>query len=186
MARAFVSIGSNINPADNVRDALIALSRYTHVAAVSTVYLTEPETRRDQPAFYNCVVAVDTVLDPGRLKYNVLRRIESDLGRERTSDKHAPRTIDLDLILYDDLMLNAGDLVVPDPELANRAFLIVPLKELAPDLVMPGTSSKVSQLALGLPCDGMQPLEDYTARLKTEARHATGMEPQQKCRVSSR
>jgi 2-amino-4-hydroxy-6-hydroxymethyldihydropteridine diphosphokinase len=186
MARAFVAVGSNIDPAGNVRNAVRLLARHTRIVAVSTVYLTEPEARPDQPPFYNCVVAIDTDLDPITLKYEVLRCIESDLGRKRTSDKHAPRTIDLDLILYDDLVLQAGDLVIPDPELAKRAFLTLPLNELAPDLMIPGTSSKVSELAMGRFSDGMLPLEDYTARLKIESRSVMGMISPATARTSAR
>jgi 2-amino-4-hydroxy-6-hydroxymethyldihydropteridine diphosphokinase len=167
-ARAFIAVGSNISPVENVRAALLALAREEQVVAVSTIYQTEPEGRPDQPDFYNCVAEIKTEKTPEALKYEVLRRIETGLGRQRTSDKFAPRTIDLDLMLYDNLILITDRLVLPDPEIASRPFLAACLSELAPDLILPGTTSRVAELAVCLPQDNMHPLEDYTARLKSD------------------
>jgi 2-amino-4-hydroxy-6-hydroxymethyldihydropteridine diphosphokinase len=172
MDRAFVAVGSNINPPENVRAALRALALHTPIVAISTVYRTEPEGRSGQASFYNCVVEIRTEMRPHELKFRVLRRIEADLGRQRTADKNAPRTIDLDLILYGDLVLNTDDLVLPDPQVAHRPFLAVPLSELAPDLKLPGTTSKMAELAARLPSDKLCPLTAYTGRLRTEIKHA--------------
>jgi len=170
MARAFVAVGSNIKPAANVRAALRAIALHAPIIAISTVYRTEPEGRPGQPSFYNCVVEIRTKMRPQELKSRVLRRIEADLGRRRTADKFAPRTIDLDLILYDDLVLDTGELVLPDPLIARRPFLAVPLSELAPDLKLPGTASTMAKLAAKLPLDKMRPLAAYTRRLRSEVR----------------
>lgn len=168
MARAFVAVGSNIKPAVNVRAAIRALAERAHVMAVSTVYCTEPEGPPGQPPFYNCIVELSTGIPAHELKFQVLRRIESELGRQRTSDKYAARTIDLDLVLYDDLILNAEGLVLPDPDIAVRSFLAVPLSELAPDLTLPGTAARIAELAAALPTDKMRPLRSYTAHLKRQ------------------
>jgi dihydroneopterin aldolase/2-amino-4-hydroxy-6-hydroxymethyldihydropteridine diphosphokinase len=167
-ARAFIAVGSNISPEENVRAALLALARQEQIVAVSTIYRTKPEGRPDQPDFYNCVVEIKTEKTPEALKYQVLRRIEADLGRQRTLDKFAPRTIDLDLVLYDNLVLNTDSLVLPDPEIASRHFLARCLYELAPDLTLPGTTSRVAELSACLPQDNIYPLEDYTANIKSE------------------
>ena len=167
-ARTFIAVGSNISPEENVRAALLALARQEQIVAVSTIYQTEPEGRPDQPDFYNCVVEIKTEKTPEALKYQVLRRIEADLGRQRTLDKFAPRTIDLDLMLYDNLILHTDRLVLPDPDIASRSFLAACLSELAPDLTLPGTTSRVAKLSACLPQDNMHPLEDYTARIKSE------------------
>ena len=171
-ARAFIAVGSNINPEENVRAALLALAAQEAIVAVSTIYRTEPEGRPGQPDFYNCVVEIRTETTPKALKYRVLRRIEAGLGRQRSADKFAPRTIDLDLILYDDLILRTDDLVIPDPEIACRSFLASCLGELAPDLMLPGTALGVAKLAAGLSQDNMHPLSGYTARIKREIRSA--------------
>ncbi len=166
MPRAFVALGSNIDPEENIRAAVIALARHVRIAAISTVYLTGPEGRPGQPPFYNAVVEIETDRSPEELKFQVLRRIEADLGRERTADTYAPRTIDLDLVLHGDLVPHADGLELPDPRIADRPFLAIPLSELAPDLELPGTGLRMEDLAARLPRDGMQPLPEYTARLR--------------------
>jgi 2-amino-4-hydroxy-6-hydroxymethyldihydropteridine diphosphokinase len=166
MAHAFISIGSNIDPTVNVRAAVQALAESVRIARISTVYLSEAEGSLPQPRFYNCVVEVRTELQPAYLKFKVLRRIEAELGRCRTGDRYAPRTIDLDLILYDDVVLNTDGIVLPDPEIARRPFLAVPLSELDPDRVIPGTVASVSEIAGGLAQSALQPLDSYTASLR--------------------
>lgn len=164
-----MSIGSNIRPRENVRAAIRSLAEQTEVVAVSPVYLSEPEGPSGQPFFLNCVVEIDTDLGPQELKTEVLRQIETGLGRQRTSDKYAPRTIDLDLILYDDLVLKTGDLTLPDPGIGQKAFLAVPLSDLSPGLKLPGESSvTMAKLAASFPSDKLRPQKAYTARLIEE------------------
>jgi 2-amino-4-hydroxy-6-hydroxymethyldihydropteridine diphosphokinase len=139
MARAFIGVGSNIEPAKNVQAAIRLLTARARIVAISTVYSTEPEGRPCQPPFYNCVVEIRTDAPPAVLKEELLRRIEADLGRVRTEDRFAPRPIDLDLILYDDLVLETDDITLPAPEIAHRSFLVMALCELAPELVLPGS-----------------------------------------------
>jgi dihydroneopterin aldolase/2-amino-4-hydroxy-6-hydroxymethyldihydropteridine diphosphokinase len=171
VARAFVSVGSNINPAENVRKAIHRLALQVHVVRISTVYLTEAEGRPEQPPYYNCVVEIDTEAPPVKLKYQVLRCIEEDLGRERSEDKYAPRTIDLDLIVYDDLVMETNDLTLPDPQILHRPFLSIPLHELAPELTLPGLGLRIEEAVARLPQGSMKPLEDYTERLRRAIRH---------------
>jgi 2-amino-4-hydroxy-6-hydroxymethyldihydropteridine diphosphokinase len=168
LARAFVAIGSNIDPAFHVRASLRALRAHVPVTAISTVYCTEAENRPEQPPFYNCVVEIDFQISPTELKFNVLRPIEETLGRRRTSDKYDSRSIDLDLIIYGDLIRNDSELLLPDPEIANRFFLAAPLAELAPELLLPGTGVRVSDLAARLAGDKALPLLQYTAELRAE------------------
>lgn len=168
MTRAFVGIGSNIEPEKNMKEALHLLKKQVSLQAISTVYLTEPIGPTIQPPFYNCVIEIATQLQPQELKYTVLRRIEDVLGRKRTSDKFAPRTIDLDLLLYDDLAMTLDDWTIPDPDIVRRPFLAVALHELAPGLVLPGSNASVDEAAATLPRDGMQPLTTYTDFLRKE------------------
>jgi len=167
MARAFVGVGSNLDPAHNVPRALAALAGKVRVRGISTFYRTPAEGRPEQPLFYNGVVEIATELAPAALK-QVLRGIEQELGRQRTADKYAPRTIDLDLLLYDDLAGSQPGLTLPDPEIAARPFLAWPLAELDPGLVLPGTGTLVAQLARRLGRAEMEPLAELTARLRRE------------------
>src|SRR5262245_53443950 len=98
MTRAFIGVGSNIAPEENIREALRRLTQSVHVVSISTFYREPAIDRPEDPDFYNGVVAIDTDLPPGKLKGAVLRRIEAALGRRRSADKYAARTIDLDLL----------------------------------------------------------------------------------------
>ncbi len=171
MARIFVSVGSNIEPGENVRKAVHLLSRRARIVGISTVYLTEPECRPDQPPYYNCMAEIETSLPPAELKHTVLRQIEDELGRKRGRDKYAPRTIDLDLTVYGDLLLKTEDLTIPDPEIMRRPFLAVPLSELAPELKLPGSCLVMRDAAAALPRDKMKPLTAYTDMLRREILH---------------
>lgn len=171
MARAFIGVGSNINPEDNVRRALRRLAREVRVVGVSTVYRTQALDRPEQPRFYNCAVEIETHLPPAELKQSVLRRIEDELGRVRTGDKSAPRTMDLDLLLHGNEVVATEDLVVPDPDIARRPFLAIALHELAPDLILPGSGQAIKGIAAGLAGEPMEPLPEYTESLRGEIEH---------------
>ena len=169
--RAFVSIGSNIDPEKNVKEALRRLKKQVFIQAISTVYLTEAVGPAGQPRFYNCVIEIGTHLPPHELKHAVLRRIEDQMGRKRTGDKFAPRTIDLDLLLYDNLTITIDGRPLPDPDIVRRPFLAITLREIAPGLVLPGSNASVEEAAATLSCDGMQPLNSYTDIIRKEILH---------------
>ena len=171
MVHAFIGVGSNIKPAENVRRAIRLLSEETHIIGISTVYQTEAEEGINQPKYYNCVVGIETNFSPEELKYKVLRKIEKDLGRRRSRDKYASRTIDLDLILYDELIVKGDNFTLPDPQIAKRPYLAIPLYELNPALVLPGSGLSIKKLVLNLSREGMQPLYNYTELLKKEIIH---------------
>jgi len=168
VARAFVAVGSNIDPSRNVAAAVRLLARRIRIVGFSEVYLTAPETRADQAPFYNLVVEVETDIPPGELKNDVLRAIERKLGRVRTEDKDAPRTIDLDLILYDDLRVETKGLVLPDPQILERSFLAIPLSELSPGLIVPGTGLSLKRIASEFSREGLKPVAGFAALLKKE------------------
>ncbi len=156
MPKAYISIGSNINPRRNVLKAMRMLSGLQHVTKVSTVYRTKPELNKKQPYFYNCVAEIKTTLSPGGLKYGLLRKIEKQLGRKRTKDKFASRTIDLDLIAYGGIK----NMNLPDPETLQRPYLAAGLSEL--ELRNRGVSSS------NLPHNSIRPLSGYTKLLRKE------------------
>ncbi len=126
---AYIGIGTNLGDrAAMMAAAFHALNQTGEVRALSTIYRTRPWGRTDQPEFYNAVARIATTLSPRDLLTG-LQRIERQLGRSR-SERWAPRVIDLDILTYDDLAINDGDVRVPHPLLRERAFALVPLAEL--------------------------------------------------------
>ena len=168
-----MSVGSNINPAANVRKAIRRLALQVQVVGVSTVYCTEPVGRLEQQPYYNCVAEIVTEASPVELKHRVLRGIEADLGRERSEDKYAPRTIDLDLIAYDDLVMETDGLTLPDPQILRRPFLAIGLRELAPRWTVQGLNRPMEEVAAALPQGSMKPLANYTLLLRRGIRHGS-------------
>lgn len=143
---AFVSVGANIDPERNVVEALRLLGRRVRVTGVSTFYRTMAVGRPEQQDFLNGVWKVATDIAPRSLKFDVLRDIEQQLGRVRTTDKYAARTIDLDVILHGHAVIDEPDLHIPDPDIRTRAFVAVPLLELAPELRLPDTGEALATL----------------------------------------
>jgi 2-amino-4-hydroxy-6-hydroxymethyldihydropteridine diphosphokinase len=173
--KAFISVGSNIEPEDNVKRAIRLLVSKVRVTGVSTVYLTPPIDRPDQDWYYNCVIKIETDYSPGDLRYKVLRPIEDALGRVRTADKYESRPIDLDLIIYDDLVLQSEEITLPDPLILKRPFLAEGIYELTPDLEIPGANLTVFQLVTSFGKVQMIPLRGYSDIIKGEISHATGL-----------
>ena len=135
----YLLVGSNIQPEQNIRMALSLLKDSVTIQAISTVWET-PAVGSDGPNFLNLVVQITAAFTPQELKYNVLRKIEAQLGRIRSEDKYAPRPIDLDILLFDNKNL--------EPNIWHQAHITCPLAGLLPDLVDPHTGLKLSQLAL--------------------------------------
>lgn len=137
--RAFIALGANLGqPAKQVRRAvaLVCLLPNTRLVKCSSFYTSTPVGYTNQPDFINAVMEITTRLSPHGL-LEALLAIESALGRERHF-VNGPRTIDLDLILYDDLAVSHEGLVIPHPRMTERAFVLVPLLEIAPDITIPG------------------------------------------------
>jgi 2-amino-4-hydroxy-6-hydroxymethyldihydropteridine diphosphokinase len=168
VTRAFIGAGSNIEPEDNIREALRQLRQSTRLLSISTFYREPAIGRPEEPDFYNGVVAIDTDLPPATLKWQVLRPIETALGRHRGTDKYASRTIDLDLLLYGESVLSGSELTLPDPDILTRPFIAIPLYEIAPDLLLPGVRVPIRQVAEQFEPQSMQPLPEYTRSLRNE------------------
>ena len=167
MARAFIGLGSNIEPAQHIRQAVRLLGQVAPVVAISTIYRTPAQGPAGRPAFYNGVVEMQADLPPRALKTE-LARIEAALGRRRTADPDAPRPIDLDLLLYGDLVADEPGLRLPHPDLERRAFVAEPLREVAPGLRLPGSGRSIEEVARALLPAPMRPLAEYTASLRRE------------------
>jgi 2-amino-4-hydroxy-6-hydroxymethyldihydropteridine diphosphokinase len=129
MARVFISIGSNIDRAASIRDGVKALRERFGAIDLSSVYESEAVGFAGDP-FYNLVAAFDTD-EPVAAVAGALRRIEDAHGRDRSGPRFSSRTLDLDLLLYDDLVLE-GELELPRGEITENAFVLWPLAELAP------------------------------------------------------
>ena len=138
-AQAFIALGSNLdNPIEQVQRAFDELAQLpeTRLQKRSSLYRSAPVGRLDQPDFINAVALVETALPPQQL-LQALLDIEQRHGRVRES-LNAPRTLDLDVLLYDSLQCQDADLTIPHPRMTQRAFVLMPLFEIAPDCHIPG------------------------------------------------
>lgn len=162
----FIAVGSNIEPEANVLAALELLQQHVRVIGVSTLYRTAPVGRPDQAAFINGVWRVATAMPPRTLKFDLLRAVEVQLGRVRTPDKYAPRTIDLDVVLYGSLVIDEPGLRIPDPDIRTRPFIAVPLLELDPHCVLPDTGEFLAAIVRPDDRDQLEPLPLLTDRLR--------------------
>lgn len=161
----FLGVGSNIEPEKHILAALELLKQHVRVTGVSTFYWTEPLGRPDQPRFLNGVWRVETSVEARPLKFDVLWPIETELGRIRTQDKHAARTIDLDILLYGHAVIDQPDLRIPDPDIHTRPFITIPLLELEPDLVLPDTGQHLALIVGAADGEGLEPAAGFTERL---------------------
>jgi 2-amino-4-hydroxy-6-hydroxymethyldihydropteridine diphosphokinase len=153
MATAYIGLGANLGDRmTTLRMAVQRLETLGRITAVSSLYETEPVGYLEQPSFLNAVVALDTALAPADLIGGLLG-IERDLGRAR-SFPNAPRTLDLDLLMVDDVILDTPELILPHPRLHERAFVLVPLAEIAPQLAHPGSGMSMRELLHTLPDQG--------------------------------
>jgi 2-amino-4-hydroxy-6-hydroxymethyldihydropteridine diphosphokinase len=141
MAEAFIALGGNVGDVRSTFDQAIAIlgaGPLVRLAARSSDYRTPPWGITEQPPFTNAVISVATSLSPHGLLARA-QECERTLGRDRTQERRwGPRTIDIDLLAYDDLVLNDTTLTLPHPRLFERAFVLVPLAEIAPDRVIAG------------------------------------------------
>lgn len=142
------------SPEQTLRLALEELGSAGQVTAHSHLYRTEPVGLESQPAFVNAVAELKTNLEPEPL-LQFLLTLERRYGRDRTLDTpKGPRTLDLDLLLIDGLVLNTEELTLPHPGLASRRFVLAPLAEIAPGLPVPGLDATVGDLLARLPDAG--------------------------------
>jgi 2-amino-4-hydroxy-6-hydroxymethyldihydropteridine diphosphokinase len=151
MRTASIGLGANLSskigpPESTLAAAFARLEELDAVTACSALYSTKPVGFADQPRFLNAAVMMETDLTPMQLLVALLK-IEREFGRDRTDViPNGPRTLDLDILLYDDFVIGGSNLVIPHERLAERAFVLVPLNEIAPDAIDPRTGNSVSQL----------------------------------------
>jgi len=153
VVEVYLGLGSNLGDREkNIAQALELLGEGGRVVAVSPLYETDP-VGLTGPLFLNAVVLYQTELGPHEL-LSFIKGIEARLGRKPVLP---PRPIDIDILLYGDLVMKSETLTIPHPRLVERAFVLVPLAELAPELVVPERGENVSQLLEGVSRDGVRP-----------------------------
>jgi len=156
--RVYLGLGANLGDRQaNILQALQYVQARATITQVSSFYETEPVGYLDQPRFLNAVCALETELSPRDLLH-LLKWIEKRMGRLE-SFRNAPRPIDMDILFYDDLVLESADLNIPHPRLHDRAFVLAPLVEIAPDLVHPVLNVTVTELLRRVGQEGVKRVE---------------------------
>ena len=161
MADVLIALGGNVGDVRaTFRTAIAHICGIAQAAllARSSDYATPPWGETQQDRFVNACIEIETSLDPHALLFT-LHRIEQKFGRNRaTETRWGPRTLDLDLLAYDDVTIDKPELTLPHPRLFERAFVLVPLAEIAPDRVIAGRTAR--QALAGLSTEGIERLPD--------------------------
>jgi 2-amino-4-hydroxy-6-hydroxymethyldihydropteridine diphosphokinase len=159
MNQAYVGLGSNLaQPEQQIKDALRAIETLpvTRLTDTSSLYVSRPMGPQDQPAYVNAVVGVQTEIQPVEFLH-CLQKIELEHGRERKAERWGPRTLDLDILLYGNQVIDSIELTIPHYGMKEREFVLYPLHEIAPELQLPN-GTKVSSLLNNCPLNGLEKL----------------------------
>lgn len=167
----YIGIGSNIEPEINIYKSLFLLKNYLNINNISPVFITHPiGVKEKQPDFFNCVIETNLKqkLTPFELKFNILRNIETELKRVRTMDKYVPRTIDLDILLFEDIIINTKELTIPDPDIFTRDFLFAGLLYLNPNIIIYPRNVSLSEMAYNYEINKLKINDPFTEKLRKE------------------
>lgn len=151
--RIYLSVASNIEPEANIFQAMTDLTKNCQLMALSRCFVTDAIPAPDQPPtkdlpyFINCVALIETDFEAEAFKFEVLRPLEAKLGRVRTADKYAPRPMDLDILLFNDAVIDQENLTIPDPDIKKRWFLAQGILDITPDLQWPETEKNLMAIA---------------------------------------
>lgn len=162
MERVYIGLGSNLaEPREQLRGALKALAALpsSRFISASSLYVSDPLGPPDQPRYNNAVAALDTTLPPLAL-LDALQAIEQAQGRTRKAERWGPRTLDLDILLYGDQLLNDARLTVPHYHLHARAFVLYPLAEVAPATLRLADGRRLADLLAACPFEGLERLDE--------------------------
>ena len=165
----YIALGTNIGDRiENLRAAIRSLPPHFERVRPSRIFETPPWGYADQPAFLNMAVHARTDLSPAESLAR-LKQVEVELGREQTF-RWGPRLIDLDILFYDDLVLDSPPLVIPHPRLHERGFVLVPLMDIASDLVHPVLDKMIRQLLAAVDANGILPFAEQIETTVTPKR----------------
>ena len=143
----YLSLGSNIEPEFHLPQAVAELKQFGQIKAVSSVWQSSAIGTSGQPDFLNAALLLETSLSAMELRQKAIAQIENSLGRVRTEDKNAPRTIDIDIVLFNHDILDFGRRRIPDSELLNHAYVAIPMAEVAPDYHHPEVNITLKEIA---------------------------------------
>jgi 2-amino-4-hydroxy-6-hydroxymethyldihydropteridine diphosphokinase len=164
--QVFLSLGTNLGRRRaNLRSAITGLEREIDVTAVSSLYETKPWGLGEQPSFLNLCVAANCEHSPDQL-LTFIKTLEVELGRQPTV-RWGPRLIDIDILLFDDLVMQNERLTIPHRHMSERAFVLVPLADIAPEKVHPQSGLSVAQMVAGLDPSMIQGLSEPMVLEKT-------------------
>jgi 2-amino-4-hydroxy-6-hydroxymethyldihydropteridine diphosphokinase len=151
MNRFYISVASNIEPEINIQAAVSRLREFARIISVSRCFVNDAIPSPDDepgtcyPYYVNCVVLLESTYDAKNFKHSVLQHLETALGRVRTKNKFASRTIDLDILLYNDEVVSEEGIEVPDPDILDRWFLLLGILDIDPKATLPTTSKPLSE-----------------------------------------
>jgi 2-amino-4-hydroxy-6-hydroxymethyldihydropteridine diphosphokinase len=168
VAWVYLSVASNVDPEKNIVAALEQLRGQVSIEALSKFYRTAAIGRPEQPDYLNGVAKIQTLLDPVALKSAVLRPVEAQLGRRKTTDRYAARSIDLDILLWGETILDNEEQTIPDPDITERPFLSAGLLELTPDIVLPGDTQSLATYLSHETLSALKVDNEFTQRLKEQ------------------
>lgn len=154
---AYIGLGSNLeNPEQQIRSAVDAIKQIpdTLLSGLSALYYSRPMGPKDQPDYMNAVAKLSTSLTPIAL-LDELQKIENDAGRVRKDNRWGPRILDLDILLYNNDVINSERLIVPHYGLKEREFVLIPLNEIAPTLTLPDGDA-INELSQKIPSNGLK------------------------------
>jgi 2-amino-4-hydroxy-6-hydroxymethyldihydropteridine diphosphokinase len=144
---AWLALGSNIRPEENLPRAVAEIAKRAALIAVSSVWQSPPADGSDQPDYWNAAVLIRTASPPAEIYSDLIAPIEMALGRVRSRDSFAPRTMDIDLAMYDDLSGEFSGKKLPHPDVLQRAYVALPLAELSPGKIHPETGEPLQVIA---------------------------------------
>ena len=155
--RVFIGLGSNLSWREKrLAEAIERCLLFAALKKASSVYETEPWGEKDQPKFLNQVIEIETCLEPSEL-LAALKRVEKEMGR-KPATRYGPRLIDLDILLFDRLVMQMPGLTIPHPMLTQRAFVLVPMAEIAPRVRHPRSNQTITQLLRSISTEGVKKL----------------------------